>query len=298
MINITQLSYEVGIGVDTLRIWERRYRFPNPERDRRGHRRYPDEQVEELRVIKQLQVIGYRPGKIFALPSSERRKLLSLEQGSSGVDNETLLHLATELAPKEIESELRRQLQQLGLQEFIYQIGVPLLEVLGRGWENKSISIGREHLVSDRLEALLKEQLKIVEAGLSQPTILFLTLSGEQHRLGLLMAALLFQQQGIGCIFLNEAMPLSEISGLAVELGVDAVAVSFSAHFLSRRAKVDLASLRKALPASIKLIAGGGAIRKEFEIDNLFICLDLEKIPDLSVRLFPEKIRREDDVSG
>jgi len=297
MINITQLSYEVGISVDTLRIWERRYGFPNPERDRRGHRRYPDEQVEELRVVKQLQVIGYRPSNIFALSSSERRKLLSLKQGGSGVDNETLWHLASGLTPKEIDSELRRQLQQLGLQEFIYQIAVPLLEVLGRGWENKSISIAREHLVSDRLEALLKEQLKIVETGPSPSTILFLTLSGEQHRLGQLMAALLFQQQGIGCIFLNEAMPLSEIPGLAVELGVAAVAVSFSVHFLIRRAKVDLASLRNALPSHIKLIAGGGAIRKKFKMDNLFICLDLEKIPDLSARLFPEKIR-EDGVSG
>lgn len=30
MLNINQLSQEVGIGVDTLRVWERRYNFPDP----------------------------------------------------------------------------------------------------------------------------------------------------------------------------------------------------------------------------------------------------------------------------
>ena len=45
-MTIQQLSREIGIGIDTLRIWERRYGFPIPGRDTRGHRTYSAEQVD------------------------------------------------------------------------------------------------------------------------------------------------------------------------------------------------------------------------------------------------------------
>lgn len=54
MFNIKQLSQDVGIGEDTLRVWERRYNFPRPKRDRRGRRQYTAEQVNQLRIVLQL----------------------------------------------------------------------------------------------------------------------------------------------------------------------------------------------------------------------------------------------------
>ena len=53
-MNIQQLSHETGIGVDTLRIWERRYGEPTPGRDARGHRSYTTAQVDALRIVKKL----------------------------------------------------------------------------------------------------------------------------------------------------------------------------------------------------------------------------------------------------
>ena len=44
-----------GLKPDTLRAWERRYGFPAPGRDARGHRSYSSNQIEELRVVKRLQ---------------------------------------------------------------------------------------------------------------------------------------------------------------------------------------------------------------------------------------------------
>lgn len=286
MINIQQLSQEVSIGVDTLRIWERRYGFPRPERDNRGHRCYPEEQVEELRAIRGLQLLGFRPSKIFKISAEERIKLLRQKQGSGVIANEALQQLALELGPKEIDHELHQQLQSLGLEGFIQQIAVPLIQVLDYAWVNGSISIAREHLVSDQLEALLKEQLKAGEPDTDCQQMLFLTLSGERHKLGLLLSAVLFQRQGISCTFLNEEIPLSEVPPLAEDLGIAVVAVSFSAHYSSRQAKNDLASLRNALSPQIKLIAGGYAVRQGVQMANLFICSELEKIPVLSKKIF------------
>jgi len=48
---IAEVSRRTGISTETLRIWERRYGFPQPDRRPSGHRRYSEEdcrQIEEM----------------------------------------------------------------------------------------------------------------------------------------------------------------------------------------------------------------------------------------------------------
>ena len=285
-MTIQQLSKEIGIGIDTLRIWERRYGFPVPGRNTRGHRSYSGDQVEELRIVKKLQSLGFRPGKIFALSSAERRQLLreALEQEWS--PNKVLQQLISEYAPGQIEQELRSRLQTLGLSRFVHQFAVPLLKALDQGWTAGSVSIAREHLVSDRLEQLLREQLATEQTKKTKKKLLFLTLSGERHKLGLLLAAVLFHAEGVECIFLNEELPLSEIPQLVSELQVDGVALSFSSHYSSRQAKNDLASLRNQLDEKITLISGGQAVHAGIRMTNLITCRSLEQVPGVCHKMF------------
>ncbi|BCR04940.1 hypothetical protein DESUT3_20090 [Desulfuromonas versatilis] len=92
---------------------------------------------------------------------------------------------------------------------------------------------------------------------------------------------------------MNEELPLSEVSLLAADLQVDAVAVSFSVHYPSRQAKQDLATLRNTLDRNIKLIAGGQAVHRGVRMQNLWICNDLKKIPDICRQCFPGFIQNK-----
>lgn len=283
-MTIQQLSKEVGIGIDTLRIWERRYGFPQPERDAVGHRCYPSEQIEELRLVKTLQSFGQRPGQIFTLNPYERRELLQqLLQGQGPVDAglEALISVGT---PEQIGLELRARWGQLGLSEFIHQVAIPLVGLLDHGWTEGRISIAREHLVSDQLEGVLRQVLAAGAPVDRGADILLLTLSGERHKLGLLMAACLFHASGCRCRVLNEELPLSEVAPLVAELQVAAVALSFSSHYPTRQAKQDLASLRKQLDPKVKLIAGGGALRGGVSLQGLLVCTDLRQISGICRR--------------
>ena len=56
--NIAAVERDTGLSKDVLRMWERRYGFPVPERDANGERRYPAAQVERLRLIKRLMDQG------------------------------------------------------------------------------------------------------------------------------------------------------------------------------------------------------------------------------------------------
>lgn len=56
-----------GIPVQTLRVWERRYKVVGPRLSATGQRLYSPEQVARLALIKQLVVAGHAIGSIAAL---------------------------------------------------------------------------------------------------------------------------------------------------------------------------------------------------------------------------------------
>ena len=55
---IASVERETGLSKDTLRMWERRYGFPTPERDANGERLYAPLQVRRLSQIKRLMTAG------------------------------------------------------------------------------------------------------------------------------------------------------------------------------------------------------------------------------------------------
>ena len=120
----------------------------------------------------------------------------------------------------------------------------------------------------------------------NRPQILFLTLSGERHKIGLLLSAVIFHSSGLNVHWLRDELPLSEIPQLALDLGVDGVALSFSTHYPRRQAKQDLRNLRMDLDPGIKIIAGGQAVEQINSLTDLLICNDLEQIPQLVNRHF------------
>jgi hypothetical protein len=70
-LSIGAVERETGLSKDVLRKWENRYGFPNPDRDMKGERVYPAEQVARLRQIKHLMGPGHRPSKLMNLSQSD-----------------------------------------------------------------------------------------------------------------------------------------------------------------------------------------------------------------------------------
>ncbi|MGC9520139.1 MAG: MerR family transcriptional regulator [Desulfuromonadaceae bacterium] len=281
MLNIKQLSQEVGIGVDTLRVWERRYNFPRPQRDRRGRRQYPQDQVEQLRIVKQLQLEGHRPGAIFKLDAGERLELL--HQGhSQKFLREISLEWMLNAAPEEILIWLQQQLQSLGLKVFIRQCAIPLIWFVDLSWKTGAIGVAREHIISDQISVVLHQFLdqRSRENSRRESPLhcLCLTLNHERHKLGLLMAACVVAECGIPCAWLQEDLPLSEIEVALDVTGANVAVLSFSTHYTTRAAMEQLATLRQMLPDSIHIIAGGGALEGEKNIPGVHIITDLMQL--------------------
>ena len=54
LLSIAAVERDTGLSKDTLRVWERRYGFPQPLRDANGERTYTAEQLARLRIVKRL----------------------------------------------------------------------------------------------------------------------------------------------------------------------------------------------------------------------------------------------------
>ena len=55
-----QLAKRAGVGVETLRFYEREGLLPAPARTASGYRQYPAEAVERVRFIRRAQLVGFQ----------------------------------------------------------------------------------------------------------------------------------------------------------------------------------------------------------------------------------------------
>jgi len=268
-LSIAAVERDTGIGKDTLRVWERRYGFPQPARDEFDERSYPLEQVEKLRIIKRLIDQGLRPGRIVALPIQALQKLslssVYSPQGLSGISEAqgTDLRKYMERLLRHDLDGLRRGLHQalasMGINPFVTDLVAPLNVMVGEAWMRGELEVFEEHLYTECITALMHQAIHQVSSASPKtaPTVLLTTFPQEQHGLGLLMVECLLALQGCQRFSLGVQTPLHDIARAAEVQHVDVVALSFSANLNPNQVLDGLAELRKKLPDHMEIWAGG-----------------------------------------
>jgi DNA-binding transcriptional MerR regulator/methylmalonyl-CoA mutase cobalamin-binding subunit len=264
LMPIAAVERETGLPKDTLRVWERRYGFPQPERDAGGDRLYSEAQVAKLRVIKRLLDRGMRPGRLLKLDAAALQALA--EEGASEAPPRSALHdLALFLLKTHQSAELRRELTQVlmrdGVKPFVLDTVAPLTLHVGDAWARGELQVYEEHLLTEVLQAVLRQAIAQLGATSGPPRILMTTLPDERHGLGLLMAEALATLDGAQCISLGTQTPLGDIVAAAIAQRADVVALSISAH-AAAQADESVRLLRAQLPGAVALWCGGaGAAR-------------------------------------
>lgn len=277
---IAAVEQETGIGKDTLRVWEKRYGFPQPLRDAQGNRIYPVNQVEQLHMIKRLLDLGMRPRKIVGL-RMEELEALRQNQGAeesailsrtnifntnASSDIEALIHEALSSVKDANPGQLRLTLTQaqarLGLERFIIEVVAPLTSAVGEAWAQGLIKIHEEHLYTEVLTGLMHQAVAALiplQAATStgEPRVLLTTLPQELHSLGLLMVEALLTLEGCTCVSLGTQTPLAEIVQATKQHKVNVLALSFSPVQSTPIVLASLRELRSLLPKSISIWVGG-----------------------------------------
>ena len=283
-VSIATVERDTGLSKDTLRMWERRYQFPRPQRDSNGERLYSRSQVERLRLIKRLMNQGHRPGKIMACSADELHEMVTETPLTS--DSSHDLGATLRLVRTHQISELRQHLAQIlmkqGLQHFVIRTVAPLNQIVGDAWMRGELAVFEEHLYSEQIQATLRAAISNLYQPSDAPRILLTSFPNEEHRLGLLMVEALLTMEGATCVALGNEIPIPEIVQAALAHRADVIALSFSGAFQTNVAVAGLKDLRSGLPQDVAIWAGGsGMDRVRKPIPGVTVMRSLEQVLDV-----------------
>lgn len=262
---IAAVERDTGLSKDTLRVWERRYGFPQPGRDGNGERVYPPDQIEKLRLLKRLMDRGHRPGRIAGRSIDQLHALAQSDDGGRGVAaagpaDDTLdgfLHLLRQHRVEDLRRELARLAVKAGLSSFVNDVIAPLTATVGDRWAEGQLAVFEEHLYTEAVQAVLRSAIAAIPHPGAAPRVLLTTVPQEPHGLGVLMAEAVFALEGARCFSLGVRTPVVEIVHGATSQAIDIVALSFTPVVNAYQVGQSLKELRDALPAATEVWAGG-----------------------------------------
>ncbi len=270
---IADIERDTGLSKDTLRVWERRYGFPDPRRDSLGERRYDDAQLTRLRHIRRLIDAGHRPGQVVSLPLEtllqlntqpspgriQNRSPRPRQPTSPSEDIQAWVDMLHRYDARSLRKGLTRMLEERGLARMLLDGVAPMNERVGDAWLAGDMAVHQEHLYTEVVQSVLREAIAQVTLArpLAPPRVLLTTLPGEEHGLGLLMAECFLVLDGCETLSLGLQTPLSDLVSAAVLSGAQVVALGFTATPSPREVLSALGQLRSLLPPEMKIWTGG-----------------------------------------
>jgi methylmalonyl-CoA mutase cobalamin-binding subunit len=262
--SIRVTSRLTAIELDTLRVWERRYGFPCPERTSGGGRLYTEGDVAALKLIRRALEQGYRPGEVVGKSREELAGLiLTTARAPTPADAPppTFAALLATLLRDDVvalRAELRRAAALLGPKRFVVDIAHPLCARVGELWAEGLLAIRHEHVLTECLATQLRILASGYEADPAAPSVLLSTLPGERHGLGLQMVAVYLTTYGVHPILLGVETPPDQIVVAARAHQVDAVGLLVSRASEPKAAVKHLRWMVGELPRRVVVWVGGG----------------------------------------
>jgi methanogenic corrinoid protein MtbC1 len=253
---------ETGIAAETLRIWERRYGKPVPQRLPSGHRRFTHDQVVWLRRVADALARGVRASK--AVNASHEELDAWLSPVVVEVDEAWLtraISCVERLDQDGLELLVLEGRDDMDVVTWLRMRVARLLERVGAIWAAGGLDVRHEHLASEVIAHVLRREGDRFNAPPGAPTIVFGTLSGEQHGLGILMASLVARQCGWRAVVMGVDAPVREIASAARELRARAVGVGVSLASSGVDTDRALGALRDEVGPNVAVLIGGGGAR-------------------------------------
>ncbi len=262
VMTIGAISRATNIPANTLRTWERRYGFPAPLRSANNQRLYDAGLVPHLILISHALSRGHRPKQVMGLQLSELKQLVrprapTLDTGSDW-QLQDWIDASARLDGVALERGFRTEYARLGAMRFLEERVVPYLNGIGRAWKAQELDVFHEHFATERLRAFLSALWCQMTDRAAGAPIVCATLPGEQHDLGLHLAATVLSTRARRVVFLGANNPVADIERCVDVSESVAVVLSISPFSVPNEARANLLTLRARLPDHVRLAVGGG----------------------------------------
>ncbi len=274
---IRAVSRLTGIGIDTLRAWERRYGAVTPARDDRG-RMYSDADVARLRLLRQAVAGGHGIGRVAALGDAALRRLAAAHKApvppaasrpDGGLDTRAFDAALLRLDSVAIDREFARLASVLPPLHLVRDVVMPALRRVGDAWDVRRGAIAHEHLLSATLRHLLGSFLRLHARAGAPVRLLFATPAGDRHEIGILGGAMLAAAAGLGVSYVGPDLPAREIVDATAAAGARVLVLGVTLTGRDRAVARELRAIVRDLPAGVELWVGGPGARRHLDVVSL-----------------------------
>ena len=222
LLRIGELSRRVGVSVELLRAWERRYALLAPERTRGGFRLYSDEDVN--------RVLRMRANLDRGLAAAEAARLIVADgvglSGTAMADASAALVAALDsFDDAGAQAAFDRLLAAFTVDVVLEEALLPYLRDLGERWQRGEVSVAQEHFASN----LVRSRLVALSRGWDRgegPRALLACVEGEQHDLPLVAFGLLLRSHGWRICYLGASTPIASVVETAQSLEPSVIVLS------------------------------------------------------------------------
>jgi DNA-binding transcriptional MerR regulator len=240
------VAARLGVAVETLRTWDRRYGLGPGTRGPGGRRRYGEQDLARLLVMRRLVTSGMPTSEAARRAAGggggvpplgvedvlqEGRRLrggggrvLAIPRGSTLQHG--LARAATALDVEEVERQLEQVIADVGVAQAWDELLRPVLVAVGERWARTGEGIEVEHLLSqaamDVLRRLTERPAPDGSPSASRP-VLLASVDGDAHVLPLYVLAALLTEGGTRVRLLGASTPLTALRASTQRLRPSAI---------------------------------------------------------------------------
>lgn len=292
--SIRVVSRRTGLTAHAIRVWEKRYGAVTPTRTSTNRRLYSEEEIERLNLLHQATKSGHNIGSVAHLPTDQLRNFAiqnpapaapALLPGTASPTPEFVLEgclsAIRRLDSQALEQVLERGAVQLGQHGLLLKVIAPLTDQIGELWRKGDLTSAHEHMATWILRLFLGRSTKAYALNGIAPLLIVATPAGQLHEVGAVMVAAAAADCGWKVTYLGASLPASEIAGVAIQNAARAVALSLVYPEDDPNLAGELQNLRRYLPPSVALIAGGRAspaYRDALQSVGAIACRSLEDL--------------------
>ena len=262
---IRAVSRLTGLGIDTLRAWERRHGAVAPVRDQRG-RMYSESDVARLRLLRGAVEHGHSIGRLAGLSDADLRRLATpgaamapaaAPAPRTSLDTSALTAALQTFDAAAIDQQIGRLATMLTPLELLRDVLMPALARVGDEWHLGPARIAHEHLLSSTMRNILGSFLRLYARPEVSTRLLLTTLAGERHEIGTLGAAMLGASSGLSVTYLGPDLPAREIVASVKTAGAQVLVLGLTARSAAKARERELRTIIHDLPKAVELWVGG-----------------------------------------
>ena len=218
LLTVAAVARRLGVAPATLRTWDRRYGLGPSTHEVGEHRRYCPADLARLTLMRRLISSGVSPCDAAEQAKNHKGKIKLEKIVDDYILREDLvqaLHKAAKTLDKNfLETALRKDLSEHGVEASWSEVIVPLLFLVGNEWEASGQGVEIEHLLTEVLKRILRESVDDIKKPVNAHPVLLASVGEEMHSLAIHALAAALAERKIETYFLGQRTPLAALCGM------------------------------------------------------------------------------------